>query len=97
MFESHWFKHAFDFWNYEVYKCVFNKKKLIIFNLLKKNECIIYIMYDQDIVLKYLNSKHNYKIELQKCKIWVDKLTHVNGTCHTQSLEKDFYFATLSS
>jgi hypothetical protein len=35
MFESHWFKHAFDFWNYEVEKCVFNKN-IFIFNVLKK-------------------------------------------------------------
>ncbi len=53
-------------------------------------------MCDQDIVFKYLNSKLNCKLNFKNVKL-VNKLTHVNGTCHPQSLEKDFYFDTLSS
>ncbi len=42
-------------------------KNLFIFNVLK-NECIIYIMYDQDIILKYLNLKHNCKLNFKNVK-----------------------------
>jgi hypothetical protein len=52
-FECIWFKHAFGFDNHEFWRCVVNTSYTFLYD--KNHGCIIYMMYNKNVVIKCLN------------------------------------------
>jgi hypothetical protein len=68
------FKHAFGPKNYGFWKCVLIKSYWSLDG--KKYWWLKYIVWEQNIVNKYLYPSHNCKLDIKNEKKWDNKLTH---------------------
>ncbi len=60
-----------------------------------EHECIIYMIYDEDVVKTYWNVKQNGTLCMKNIKFWIIN-QHMNATSHMQFLEMTLLLVPLA-
>lgn len=60
-----------------------------------EHECMIYMIFDEDVVKTYWNVKHNGTLGMKNTKFWIIH-QHMNAISHMQSLERIFTLVPLA-